>query len=82
VLDSGNHLRISPPNSGNAHPPIQNQIMLLFPKLTKQQEKMVLEQKLTEQMNQESPKKYALPDIGSVGAPTARLTVTPGNSIP
>jgi len=56
--------------------------MLLFPKLTKQQEKMVLEQKLTEQMNQESPKKYALPDIGSVGAPTARLTVTPGNSIP
>jgi hypothetical protein len=45
------------------HPPgaslwgLRLQFVLLFPKLTKQQEKMVLEQKLTGQMNQEPPKK-------------------------
>jgi hypothetical protein len=48
---------------GNAvHPPgtspwgLRLQFVLLFPKLTKQQEKMLLEQKL-KQMNQEQPPK-------------------------
>jgi hypothetical protein len=49
-------------NDGH-HPPgaslwgVRLQFVLRFPKLTKPQEKMVLEQKLAEQMNQEPPKK-------------------------